>query len=322
MQQGKGVKMVEKLDYSQLNWYGVNVKLSHRVDIPLENIAPNLEQPRRGVKADEELRKNIEVTGTLINPILLEPLENNENKYMLIDGERRWDAYKTLSTVQRKSEFSTIPAQIVNRSLSISERLRIWVSIHRQRKDWSAKEKEAVAYDLVKSVGLEEAQAILGVSMTEVRKLVDAMELSKRMPQDQEFSANISYAREIRSLAKPYRNDDNLVNCIIKRIDDGEITTSKSIRDLKRIFAEPAAKEVFLKEDSSLADAWATMPKPKPEGMSGRHGLTQSVSTLLSYLKTLPAIEIDSLKKDASFISQIEQCESALKAIRKMVSRG
>jgi len=314
--------MVEKLDYSQLNWYGVQVKLSQRTDIPLENIAPNGEQPRRGVKADEELRKNIEVTGTLINPVLLEPIDGEEGKYMLIDGERRWEAYKALSAVQKKSGFAKIPSQIVDRPLNISERLRIWVSIHRQRKDWSAKEKEAVAYDLVKFVGIEEAQAILGVSMTEVRKLVDAMELAQRMPQDQEFSAQISYAREIRSLAKSYRNDDKLVNRIIQRIDKGEITTSKSIRDLKQIFAEPTAREVFLKEDSSLKDVWVALPKAKPEEPSGREGLMQSVSSLLHYLKTLPAVEIDSLKRDASFLSQIDQCQSALKSIQKMVSRG
>jgi len=313
--------MVEKLDYSQLNWYGVTVKLSQRIDIPLENIAPNPDQPRREPKADEELRKNIEVTGTLINPILLEPLPGDENRYLIIDGERRWVAYKALSTVQKKSVFAKIPCQIVGRPLNVSERLRIWVSIHRQRKDWSAKEKEAVAYDLVKAVGLEEAQAILGVSMTEVRKLVDAMELAKKMPQDQEFAAQISYAREIRSLAKPYRKDE-VVNRIIKRIADGEITTSKSIRDLKRLFREPAARETFLKEDSSLKDAWAALPEAKPEGVSGRNGLTQSISDLLHYLKTLPAVEIDSLKRDASFLTQIEQCESALKTVRRMLSRG
>lgn len=314
--------MVEKLDYSQLNWYGVPVKLSQRTDIPLENIAPNPGQPRRGVKADEELRKNIEVTETLINPILLEPLPDDANRYMIIDGERRWEAYKALSMVQKKPGFAKIPSQIVDRPLSVSERLRLWVSIHRQRKDWSAKEREWVAYDLVKAVGLEEAQSILGVSMTEVRKLVDAMELTQRMPQDQEFAAQISYAREIRSLARPYRNDDALVNRIIKRIADGEITTSKSIRDLKGLFREPAARQVFLSEDTSLEDAWAVLPKTGPEGVSGSNGLRQSVSNLAQYLRILPAVEIDSLKRDSNFLSQIEQCESALKTIRRMLSRG
>jgi len=314
--------MVEKLDYSQLNWYGVTVKLSQRTDIALEKISPNPEQPRRGVKADEELRKNIEVTGTLINPILVEPLPEDENNYMIIDGERRWEAYKALSTVQKKPEFANIPSQIVDRPLDVSERLRIWVSIHRQRKDWSAIEKERVAYDLVKAVGLEKAQAILGVSITEVRKLVEAMELANRMPQDQEFAAKISYAREIRSLAKPYRNDDELVNRIIKRIADGEITTSKNIRDLKRLFGDPTAREVFLSEDTSLDDARAVLPEAEPEGMSGKNGLRQSISSLLHYLGTLPAVEVDSLKTDSNFLNQIDQCQSALKTIRKMVSRG
>lgn len=314
--------MVEKLDYSQLSWYGVNVKLSQRTDVPLEDIAPNPEQPRRGPKVDEELRKNIEVTGTLINPILLEPASGDESKYMIIDGERRWEAFKALSTVQKKPEFARIPSQVVDRPLSITERLRIWVSIHRQRKDWSAKEKEWVAYNLVKAVGLEQTQAILGVSMIEVRKLVDAMELANKMPHDQEFATEISYAREIRSLAKPYRNDEKLVHRIIQRISNGEITTSKSIRDLKQLFRHPKALEVFKREDTSLEDARAALPEARPDGVSGRAGLTQSVSDLLHYLKTLPAVEIDSLKKDTNFLGQLDQCQSALKSIRKMVSRG
>ncbi|MBI4180658.1 MAG: ParB N-terminal domain-containing protein [Chloroflexi bacterium] len=314
--------MDEKLDYSQLNWSGVTVKLSQRTEIPLEEITPNSEQPRREPKADEELRKNIEVMGTLINPILVEPLAGSENMYMIIDGERRWNAYKTLLTVQKKTAFAKIPSQIVDRPLNVSERLRIWVSIHRQRKDWSAIEKERVAYDLVEKVGLEEAQSILGISMAEVRKLVDSMELAKRMPQDQEFASQISYAREIRSLAKPYRNDDKLVNRIIKRISDGEITTSKNIRDLKSLFRDFTARELILKEDSSLEDAWAVLPKAEPQSVTGSNGLRQSVSNLTQYLRTLPAIEVDTLKRDANFMSQIEQAELALKTIRKMLSRG
>ncbi len=313
--------MVEKFDYSQLNWYGVTVKLSQRIDIPLENIAPNPEQPRRGIKVDKELCKNIETTGTLINPILVEPVPGGENRYMIIDGERRWEAYKVLLTDQKKQEFAKIPSQVVDRPLSVTERLRLWVSIHRQRKDWSAVEKERVAYDLVKAIGLEQTQSILGVSMIEVRKLVDTMDLAQQMPQDQEFAAQISYAREIRSLAKPYRSDE-VVNRIIQRIGSGEITTSKSIRDLKQLFREPEAREVFLKKDSSLKDALAVLPKTGPRAVSGSNGLKQSVSNLAQYLRTVPAVEIDSLKRDSNFLSQIEQCESALKTIRKMMSRG
>ncbi|GAJ03633.1 unnamed protein product, partial [marine sediment metagenome] len=88
------------------------------------------------------------------------------------------------------------------------------------------------------------------------------------------------------------------------------------------LFREPAAREVFLKEDSSLDDAWAVLPKTSPEGMSGSNGLRQSVSNLAQYLRTLPAVEIDNLKRDANFLSGIEQCESALKTIRRMLSRG
>ena len=61
----------------------------------------------------------------------------------------------------------------------------------------------------------------------------------------------------------------NVVNRIIKRIADGEITTSKNIRDLKPLFREPVAREVFLKDDSSLENALAVLPKTGSEGVSG-----------------------------------------------------
>ena len=60
----------------------------------------------------------------------------------------------------------------------------------------------------------------------------------------------------------------------------------------------------------------------RPEGASGSNGLKQSVSNLVQDLRALPAVEIDSLRRDSNFLSQIEQCESALKTIRKMMSRG
>ena len=44
-----------------------------------------------------------------------------------------------------------------DRTLSDEDRLRVWIYIHRQRKEWDAKEKEMVAYRLVDLMGRSSA---------------------------------------------------------------------------------------------------------------------------------------------------------------------
>ena len=49
-----------------------------------------------------------------------------------------------LSRVGRE-QFRQIPIEVTDRTLSDDERLRVWIYIHRQRKEWDTKEKEMVA---------------------------------------------------------------------------------------------------------------------------------------------------------------------------------
>jgi hypothetical protein len=52
---------------------------------------------------------------------------------------------------------------VTDRTLSEEERLRVRIYIHRQRKEWEAKEKEMVAYRLVDLMGRACAATSLGV---------------------------------------------------------------------------------------------------------------------------------------------------------------
>ena len=56
----------------------------------------------------------------------------------------------------------------------------VWIYIHRQRKEWDAKEKEMVAYRLVDMMGRSSAANILGITVRELDKLVDVFELSEK----------------------------------------------------------------------------------------------------------------------------------------------
>src|SRR6202040_817369 len=81
---------------------------------------------------------------------------------------------------QGKIQYRQLPVEVTDRTLTDEERLRVWIYIHRQRKEWDAKEKEMVAYRLVELVGRGSAANILGISLRELDKLVEIFEISGR----------------------------------------------------------------------------------------------------------------------------------------------
>jgi ParB family transcriptional regulator, chromosome partitioning protein len=82
-----------------------------------------------------------------LRALLVKPHPDLLGKFRIIDGDRRWTNSRIL--VERGSERSRqIPVEVTDRTLSEDERLRVWIYIHRQRKEWDAKEKEMVAYRL------------------------------------------------------------------------------------------------------------------------------------------------------------------------------
>ena len=152
---------------------------TYRTKVDIDEIVPNDKQPRLGAKQDEELQRQIEANGGLFEPLLAEPHPDLPDKFRIIDGERRWTNSEAL-VAQGRDQYRQIPVEITDRTLSDEERLRVWIYIHRQRKEWDAKEKEMVAYRLVDLVGRASAANILGISVRELDKLVEVFELSER----------------------------------------------------------------------------------------------------------------------------------------------
>ena len=61
--------------------------------VPIENIHPNPDQPRRIFKSDnlDDLANSIRTTGVL-QPLLVRPSSKGPDHYEIIAGERRWRA--------------------------------------------------------------------------------------------------------------------------------------------------------------------------------------------------------------------------------------
>src|SRR5450759_1178266 len=140
---------------------GRTVLRTYRTKADIDDVIPNPRQPRFGPKEDEELQRQIEANEGLFEPLLVEPHPDLPNKFRIIDGDRRWTNSFVLVN-QGKEQYRRVPVEVTDRTLSDDERLRAWIYIHRQRKDWDAKEKEMVAYRLVDLVGRASAANILG----------------------------------------------------------------------------------------------------------------------------------------------------------------
>src|SRR6266849_2798454 len=226
---------------------GRTVLKTYRTTLDVDDLLPNDKQPRMGPKEDEELQRQIEANEGLFEPLLVEPHPEVPNKLRIIDGDRRWTNSLVLVN-QSKAQYRSIPVEVTDRVLSDDERLRAWIYIHRQRKEWDAREKEMVAYRLVELVGRASAANILGITVRELDKLVEIFELSGRFMNLREPGAAITWARELMGISKRLVTP-SAVDAIVKKVNEKRITNSKDLRKLRTILRDPVAKAHFLGDD-------------------------------------------------------------------------
>ena len=296
---------------------GRTILKTYRASVDLDDMLPNNMQPRMGPKEDVELQRQIEANEGIFEPLLLEPHPELPGKFRIIDGDRRWTNSKVLVEVHKKEHYRKIPAEITEQTLTDDERLRVWIYIHRQRKEWDAKEKEMVAYRLVDMVGRASTANILGITVRELDKLVEIYELSEKLTNLPEPGASITWAREIKNLNRKLLTPD-VLNTIIRRINNKEITNSKDIRNLRKILRDPIARNVFLSDGGSIAGALEKLaPAPKKKGQ----GLLGELEGLSEAIRRYPWSSLTALKGDPSALQKIEETEKMLKDLRKALSR-
>ena len=295
---------------------GRTILKTYRTVVDIDNLLPNEKQPRLGPKKDEELQRQIEANEGIFEPLLVEPHPDLPGKYRIIDGDRRWTNSKVLVDDYKKNAFRNIPVEITDRPLTDEERLRVWIYIHRQRKEWDAKEKEMVAYSLVNILGRASSANILGITVRELDKLVEIYELSEKLTNVAEPGASITWAREIKNLNKSF--DPTILDNIIRRVSDKEITNSKDIRKLRQILKDPVARDEFLTEDGSIESSFkklAPAPKKKSQGILGE------IEELNQALQRHPWTSLVQLKGDPQAMKKIEETEKLLKELKKALAR-
>ncbi len=297
---------------------GRTILRTYRGMVDLNDVIPNPKQPRMGPKDDPELQRQIEANEGIFEPLLLEPHPDLPDKFRIIDGDRRWTSSKALVEVQKKEQYRKLPAEVTDRTLADDERLRVWIYIHRQRKEWDAKEKEMVAYRLVDLVGRASAANILGITVRELDKLVEIYQLSEKLTNLPDPATSITWAREIKNLNRKLLTS-NALDVIIQRVNDQQITNSKDIRRLRQVLRDPVSRDEFLSQGGSIDSA---ILKLGPAPAKKRQGLTGDIQALGDTIRSYPWTTLAGLKRDPELIRTLEETERLLKDLKRTLSKS
>jgi ParB family chromosome partitioning protein len=288
---------------------------TYRAKVDLDEVLPNPNQPRMGPKEDDELQLQIEANEGLFEPLLVEPHPELPGKYRIIDGDRRWTNSRLL--VERgREQFRQIPVEVTDRTLSDEERLRVWIYIHRQRKEWDAKEKEMVAYRLVDLMGRASAANILGITVRELDKLVEVFEISGKFTALRDPSAAITWARELMGVSKKLLVP-SVIDAVVKKVNQKRITNSKDLRKLRTILPDPVARAHFLSDTGDLESAQLRIRSAEKKG---NNGLLTDLETALESMKNVPWTKLQDLKGDSAVLKKLEDAENLLKSLRRALT--
>ena len=298
----------------QLRRLGRTVLRTYRTQKDIDDLVPNDQQPRMGPKDDVELQRQIDANEGIFEPLLVEPHPDLPDKFRIIDGDRRWTNSRVLVD-QGKDQYRQLPVEIKDRSLSAEERLRVWIYIHRQRRQWDAKEKEMVAYRLVELTGRASAASILGITVRELDKLVGIYELSERFTGLSEPAAAITWARELTGVSKKLLTP-RVMDAVVKKVNKKQITNSKDLRKLRKILRDPVANDHFLKPEGDIDSALLRVAAPakRPDGLAGE------LDAIVAAVKGVPWSVVEELRGNDDILKKLDEAETTLKILRKTLS--
>lgn len=304
----RNVKLQERrLDRTVLRTY--------HATFDLDDLVPNGNQPRMGPKEDDELQRQIEANEGLFEPLLVEPHPDLPGKFRIIDGDRRWTNSRLL--VERgREQYRQIPVEVTDRTLSEDERLRVWIYIHRQRKEWDAKEKEMVAYRLVDLMGRASAANILGITVRELDKLVEVFEMSEKFTKLRDPGAAITWARELMGVSKKLLAP-SVIEAVVNKVNQKRITNSKDLRKLRAVLRDPVARAHFLTEEGDLESAQLRL---HPSDNKPKDGLLAELDAAAEMMKNLPWTTLQEIKGNATVLEKIDNLEELLKSLRKALN--
>ena len=170
---GRGLSAL-MADVSQ-NESNENVETPRRPDrlIPIEQIIPNPDQPRRNFTPEqlEELAASIKTKG-VIQPLIVRPKPESDNLYEIVAGERRWRA-------SQMAKLHELP--VIVRDFNDTEVLEVAIIENIQRADLNPIEEARAYRQLMFKFGhtQEKMAEALGKSRSYIANLLRLLNLSE-----------------------------------------------------------------------------------------------------------------------------------------------
>ena len=232
---GKGLDALlsSRNDISEISETAVEqVKDGTLKQVPVEFIQRGKYQPRRDMSPEalEELSASIKVQGVM-QPIVIRPIESNEERYEIIAGERRWRA-------SQLAGLDTIPAVI--RTVSDEDAIAMALIENIQRENLNPME-EAIALSRLKQefeLTQQQVADAVGksrVTVTNLLRLISLTEDVKRMLEHGDLE--MGHARALLSLS-----DKDQVSAAKQVV--AKALTVRQTESLVRKFNQPEKEEI------------------------------------------------------------------------------
>lgn len=287
---------------------------TRRAKVDIDTVLPDERQTWRSPTSDADMELDIEANEGLLEPLLVEPHPDQPRKFRIIDGGRRLASARVLVESGRE-KYRDVPVEIVDRTLSEDERLRVWVHIQRRQREWDSREKEAVAFQLVKQIGPAGAASILETTPKELDKLVAVYELSRKFTGLRDRGVAIVWARELMGISKKLLSP-SVIDAVVKKVNQRRITNSKDLRKLRQILPDPVAREYFLNETGNLESASLRLPYVDKQ-MAAMGGLSNKLDTAITAMKALPWSALVDLKEDTALLERLREAEDIARSLRE-----
>jgi len=250
-------------------------------DIPLDKIVPDSHQPRR-VFDEEKLRglaKSIAQQG-LIQPVLLRP---KGGKYVIVHGERRFQAHKMLG-------LKTIRAEV--RELTDREVLLIQLIENVQREDLNPIEEAETYLRMVNKLRLthEEIAEKIGKSRTYITNKLRLLDLSPSI-QEKIISGTLSQGHGEAILTVGNKDERERV---AKKIIEERLSVKQSREMIKSRAQEPNVRRLTFSPRSIINNLKVVnLIQSSAEHLVSLDDLEQA---LISDLKTVRGLRIERLR--------------------------
>lgn len=246
-------------------------------DLDPDFIGPNPNNPRMFFDEKDltDLKESIRNAGILVPITVYEnPDLHSPDKYILLDGERRWRCAKDLG----KSLVPTIPANIIDSPKDITQNILYMFNIHYFRKQWelfptAMKLKEII--QLIKTDKDSILSSTTGLSLTTVKRckiliwypdkyhemltyrrdristdfFIELYPIVKRLKDDEEYSTDIKLIPVIDGLIRKFteaktfsdvKDFREMRKALVFYDSKGQLFEFKGI--LKKFIAEPSTK--------------------------------------------------------------------------------